>query len=70
MIDNLTPRQLQVAKLAADGHTVEEIAQEIRVSPSTARDHLDAVRRKLGVSRKREIGRSLRALQDKEERAA
>lgn len=60
METTLTQRQLQVAKLAADGHTVEEIAASLRVSVSTARDHLDAVRRKLGVSRKREIGRALR----------
>jgi DNA-binding CsgD family transcriptional regulator len=66
MPGQLTPRQLEVAKLAADGHTVEEIAKSIKVSASTARDHLDAVRRKLGVSRKREIGRALRTNDDQE----
>lgn len=58
--EQLTARQLQVAQLAADGHTVDEIAADLKVSVSTTREHLNAVRRKLGVTRKREIGRALR----------
>lgn len=56
----LTRRQQQVAALAADGLTDPEIAQELGISLSTARSHLDRVRIKLGVSRKREIGRALK----------
>jgi DNA-binding CsgD family transcriptional regulator len=58
--DDLSPRQLQAAKLAAEGHTTREIANAMRISVPTARDHLDSARRKLGVTRKREIGRVLR----------
>lgn len=57
----LTARQLEVAELAADGYSIIEIAEELGdLTPRTVKSHLDVVRRKLGVSKKREIGRALR----------
>jgi DNA-binding CsgD family transcriptional regulator len=65
VIEGLTSRQHQVARLAADGLTVEEIANELHIKPPTVRSHLDCVRMKLGVRRKREIGRALREQETK-----
>lgn len=62
-MDPLTPHQRQVAVLAADGYTIKEIAQKLGANPRTTKAHLDNVRRKLGVEKKREIGRALRALE-------
>lgn len=59
--DELTERQLEAAKLIADGLTLDEIADEMGVSSRTARYYSDAVRQKLGVRRKRLIGAELRA---------
>jgi DNA-binding CsgD family transcriptional regulator len=46
----LTPTQARVATLLADRLTNAEIAQELRVKPSTARRHTEAVLFRLGVS--------------------
>jgi len=46
----LTPRQLDVLRLAAAGHTTLEIASALHLRPSTVRTHFDHVYEKLGVS--------------------
>lgn len=47
--ERLSPRELQVAELAALGHTNKEIAERLFLAPRTVDTHLGAVRRKLGV---------------------
>jgi DNA-binding NarL/FixJ family response regulator len=47
---HLTPTQARVATLLADRLTNAEIAFELRVRPSTARRHTEAVLLRLGVS--------------------
>jgi DNA-binding CsgD family transcriptional regulator len=47
--DRLSPRELEVAELAALGHTNKEIAERLFLAPRTVDTHLGAVRRKLGV---------------------
>lgn len=54
----LTPTQARVATLLADRLTNAEIAMELRVKPSTARHHTEAVLLRLGVnSRFKVVGR-------------
>jgi DNA-binding CsgD family transcriptional regulator len=50
-----TERQLQVVELIAAGCSNEEIGKRLGLSPRTAKAHSDALRRKLGVAKKRQI---------------
>jgi DNA-binding NarL/FixJ family response regulator len=50
-----TTRQLQVVELIAAGCSNEEIGQRLGLSPRTAKAHSDALRKKLGVAKKRQI---------------
>lgn len=55
----LTGREAQVALLMADRLTHVEIATELAITPNTARRHCEKVLLKLGVSRRRDVARSL-----------
>jgi ATP/maltotriose-dependent transcriptional regulator MalT len=46
----LTPRELQVLQLAADGHSGREIAARLVISPSTIKTHFNHIYEKLGMS--------------------
>ncbi len=46
----LTPRERDVLRLLADGHSNESIGRELFISPDTARTQLAAAMAKLGVS--------------------
>jgi DNA-binding CsgD family transcriptional regulator len=48
-LDQLTPRELQVALILAEGHTLREAAARLFLSPKTVDYHLRHVYRKLGV---------------------
>lgn len=51
----LTPRQEEVARLILLGLTNAEVADALHISPRTARAHADALKLRLGVSRRRQI---------------
>ena len=52
---SLTPRELEVARLAASGYTCTEIAGKLGISRRTAETHVDAIRSKLELKHKREL---------------
>jgi DNA-binding CsgD family transcriptional regulator/tetratricopeptide (TPR) repeat protein len=51
----LTPRELDVARLAATGHTAPEIAQQLVIGTRTVETHLVRIYAKLGIASKREL---------------
>ena len=52
---SLTPRELDVARLAARGHTAAEIGRELYIGTRTVETHLARACAKLGCRSKREL---------------
>ncbi|MFF9899381.1 ATP-binding protein [Streptomyces longispororuber] len=55
--DRLSPRESEVARLVALGHTNREIAEVLFLSPRTVEQHVAKVLRKLHVGSRAEVGR-------------
>jgi DNA-binding CsgD family transcriptional regulator len=61
-VDSLSPRECEVARLMADGHTYKQAAQQLGVAPSTVRNHLRAIFAVLGVNNQANMASALRDL--------
>jgi DNA-binding CsgD family transcriptional regulator len=58
-LDNLTPREIDVAMRFGQGMNYQEIAVELHIAPATVRNHLTNIYGKLGVGNKVELARLL-----------
>jgi DNA-binding response OmpR family regulator len=56
----LTERQVEVARLLADGCSNVEMAERLGVTENTARNHTEQVMKKLGTSKRARVGAILR----------
>ncbi|MFF1414495.1 response regulator transcription factor [Streptomyces sp. NPDC058289] len=57
--DGLSPREHQIALLAAQGHSNRAIAEQLHVSPRTAEHHVANALRKLGISSRTQLAAEL-----------
>jgi DNA-binding CsgD family transcriptional regulator len=58
-VESLTPSELRVAQIAAEGPTNREIAQALFVTTKTVEVHLSSVYRKLGISSRSQLPTAL-----------
>ncbi len=58
-VEQLSPRELEIAKAFSSGENYNQIADRLCIAPSTVRTHLSTVYRKLGVTSKLELHKYL-----------
>jgi DNA-binding CsgD family transcriptional regulator len=63
-VESLTPSELRVARLAADGATNTSIAQTLFLSRKTVEKHLASVYRKLGIERRGQLPAAFSTMAD------
>lgn len=63
-VDQLSPREFDVARRFGHGMGYRKIAEELSIAPVTVRNHLQAIYATLGVSNKVEMARIILAAED------
>ena len=63
-VDHLSPRELEVAQRFAKGVQFRKIADELNISPTTVRNHLQSIYSTLGISNKVELARMVVEAED------
>lgn len=59
-VDDLSGRQLAVAKLVAEGLNHKEISRRLQISPTTVRNYIQAIHERLGVRTNVQLSNQLR----------
>jgi DNA-binding CsgD family transcriptional regulator len=57
--EQLTPQEMQVARLVAEGSSNRQVAAQMFISPNTVEYHLQKVFRKVGVSSRTQLARTM-----------
>ena len=57
--DALTPSELRVVRIAVEGRSNREIAEQLWVTPKTVETHLSRAYRKLGIRTRQELEKAL-----------
>lgn len=60
-VDTLSPRETEVATHCCSGLTSKQIAQKLKLSPSTVRNHLNTIYLKLGINNKADLVNKLKS---------
>jgi len=68
-LGQLTPRELQVALVLAEGHTTREAAAKLFLSPKTVDHHLRHVYRKLGIGSRTALADAVAGPREKDQEA-
>jgi DNA-binding CsgD family transcriptional regulator len=58
-LEDLTPQELRIAELVADGLTNRDIGTRLHLSPRTVASHLYKIYPKLGIAGRAAVGRAL-----------
>jgi DNA-binding CsgD family transcriptional regulator len=58
-VDALTPSELRIARLAAEGRTNKEVAQALFITPKTVDTHLGHIYMKLDIASRRDLSAAL-----------
>lgn len=61
-VDDLSDREIQVARMMAGGLTYKEVAQKLGLAPATVRNHMSSIFAKLRVNKQSEMAAALSAL--------
>jgi DNA-binding CsgD family transcriptional regulator len=57
IVEDLTPRELEIARIVAEGLSTRDAAARLFVSPRTVEAHLGHIYRKLGLASRSQLTR-------------